>query len=78
MVLGYGGYTHKAQLDWAKLPLWWKFSGVTDVAADSQDHIFVFDRMGAHPVIVLDREGRFVSAWGEGQFRTAHSIYTDV
>jgi len=77
MALGQGEYTYKPQFDWAKLPLWWKFSGVTDVAVDSQDRVFVFDRMGAHPVIVFDRDGRFLSAWGEGMFRTPHSIYVD-
>lgn len=77
MVLGQGDYTYKAQLDWAKLPLWWSFSGVTDMAVDSQDRVFVFDRMGKHPVVVLDRDGKFLSAWGEGRFRVAHTIYAD-
>jgi DNA-binding beta-propeller fold protein YncE len=77
MVFGQGDYTYKAQLDWAKLPLWWSFSGVTDIAVDSQDRVFVFDRMGKHPVTVLDKDGKFVSSWGEGKFRTAHNIYID-
>jgi len=33
--------------------------------------------MGAHPVTIFDRGGRFTSSWGEGEFRTAHSIYVD-
>ncbi|MDA4122699.1 MAG: 6-bladed beta-propeller, partial [Thaumarchaeota archaeon] len=77
MVLGQGDYTYRVQTDWAKLPLWWSFSGVTDIAIDSQDRVFVFDRMGDHPVAVFDKNGRFVSSWGEAKFRVAHEIYVD-
>lgn len=30
---------------------------------------------GAHPVVVYDRYGAFVSSWGEGLFRNAHGIH---
>jgi hypothetical protein len=34
----------------------------------------VFDR-GPHPVIVLDREGNFLRAWGEGDFKRPHAVH---
>ncbi len=62
---------------WGKLPLWWKFGNVSDLATDSQGRIFALDR-GAHPIIVLDpRDGGFITAWGEGLFTGAHGLYID-
>jgi DNA-binding beta-propeller fold protein YncE len=60
-------------MDWAKLPEGWSFLEVVDVAVDSKDQVYVFNR-GKHPVIVFDREGRFLSSWGEGQFIRPHGI----
>jgi DNA-binding beta-propeller fold protein YncE len=77
MVLGTGEHSYRFVNNWARLPMWWKFKNCTDVAVDSQDKVFVFDRGGAHPVIVLDTKGNFLSAWGEGLFRTPHNIYVD-
>lgn len=66
-ILGSGNYTYEEDLDWAKLPAGWSFLEVTDVAVDSHDRVFVFNR-GQHPMIVFDREGNFLFSWGEGQF----------
>jgi len=44
------------------------------VAVDSQDRVFVFNR-GEPPVIVFDREGRLINAWGRGQFVRPHGIW---
>jgi DNA-binding beta-propeller fold protein YncE len=46
------------------------------VAVDDRDNAFVFTR-GEHPVIVFDREGRFLRSWGEGLIRRAHAITID-
>jgi hypothetical protein len=34
------------------------------VCVDSKDNVYVFNR-GAHPVIVFDRDGKFLRSWGE-------------
>jgi DNA-binding beta-propeller fold protein YncE len=47
---------------------------VAGVATDSQDRVYVFNR-GEHPVIVFDRDGRFVKSWGEGLIARAHGIH---
>jgi len=34
------------------------------VCVDSKDNVYVFTR-GAHPVIVFDRNGKFLRSWGQ-------------
>lgn len=47
-----------------KRPKGWTFVDVADVAVDADDNVFVFCR-GSHPVMVFDRDGHFLDAWGE-------------
>lgn len=62
--------------DWPQLPAGWDFYEAVSVATDSRDRVYVFNR-GAHPVIVFDRQGNFLQAWGEGRFERAHGIWID-
>ncbi|MBL8817949.1 MAG: 6-bladed beta-propeller [Planctomyces sp.] len=64
---------YEANDRWAQLPKDFSWQEVTAVATDSQDRVFVFNR-GEHPVIVFDREGRFLRSWGEGVFARPHGI----
>ena len=61
---------------WEKLPEGWSFVEVAGVGVDSQDRVYVFNR-GEHPVIVFDKEGQFLTAWGEGVFTNPHGIFID-
>jgi DNA-binding beta-propeller fold protein YncE len=65
---GYGADDH-----WAKLPSGWGWPEVAGVATDSRDRVFVFNR-GEHPVVVFDRDGTFLSSWGEGLFARPHGL----
>ena len=58
---------------WGRLPEGWSFVEATSVAVDASDNVWVFNR-GQHPVIVFDREGKFLRSWGEGLIRRAHGI----
>jgi DNA-binding beta-propeller fold protein YncE len=58
---------------WGKLPDGWRFVEATSVAVDSQDRVHVYNR-GEHPVIVFDRDGKFLRSWGEGETVRAHGI----
>jgi len=58
---------------WGRLPEGWSYVEATSVAVDAKDNVYVFNR-GEHPVIVFDREGKFLRSWGEGVFRRAHGI----
>ena len=38
--------------------------------------MYVFCR-GEHPLIVFDKDGKFLDAWGEGMFPRPHGIFID-
>jgi len=65
---------YQVQESWQRLPEGWDLVEVAGVATDSQDRVYVFNR-GEHPVVVFDRDGRFLTSWGEGTFVRAHGIH---
>ena len=76
IVLGSGEHRYAVMENWAKLPDGWEFKDVAAVACDSKDRVYVFNR-GEHPMMVFDRDGRFLGAWGEGQYPRAHGLHID-
>ena len=84
--IGSGEYRYRFRRNWAKPPRWWNFgeagqSGpprtcVKGAVAANGD-VYVLSR-AAHPVMVFDAEGRFVTSWGEGEFSTfVHGLTID-
>ncbi|MGE0799519.1 MAG: peptidyl-alpha-hydroxyglycine alpha-amidating lyase family protein [Lautropia sp.] len=73
VILSCGAYRYRVETGWAQLPAGWQLGDVSSVAVDARDQVYVFSR-GEHPVMVFDRDGGFVHAWGEGWFRRAHGI----
>ena len=73
--VGAGKYTYELVADWAKLPAGWTL-GQTAIVTDSADRVYLFNR-GDHPLIVLDRDGNYLSSWGEGVLTDAHGMYID-
>ena len=71
--VGSGSFAYEADAAWAKLPPGPTWSEVSGVAVDSQDRVFVFSRC-PHRVLIFDRDGNFLSTWGEGRFVRAHGI----
>ena len=41
---------------------------------DSQDRVYVFHR-AEPPVVVFDRDGNFLSSWGNGNFVSLHGLF---
>ena len=76
MALGQHKIEYEVLEGWDRLPEGWAYIEVAGVACDSHDRVYVFNR-GAHPVIVFDKEGRFLNAWGEGMFKGPHGIFID-
>ena len=74
MTLGSGDYTYAAVPDWAQLPPGWRFKEIGAVGVDGHDNVYVFNR-GEHPMIVFDRDGKFLRSWGEGVFPRAHGLH---
>jgi DNA-binding beta-propeller fold protein YncE len=71
--VGSGEFLFRVAESWEQLPAGWSHRDVAGVAVDSRDNVYVFNR-SEHPVIVYDREGRFLRSWGEGVFANAHGI----
>jgi DNA-binding beta-propeller fold protein YncE len=74
VVVGQGRYRYQALEHWQKLPPGWSFGEVAGVATDSRDRVYVFSR-SEHPLTIFDRDGNFLSSWGEGIFARAHGIF---
>lgn len=85
-VIGTGRHRYRFQRDWARLPRWWNFGEAghpgpprtcVKGAVAANGDVYVLCR-GAHPVLVFDAAGEFVTAWGEGQFsHFAHGLSID-
>ena len=76
MAKGHHGLEFEVVEGWVRLPEGWSFTEVAGVAVDSRDRVYVFCR-GEHPLIVFDKEGKFLDAWGEGMFPRPHGIFID-
>ena len=71
--MGAGKYTYELVRDFCKLPAGQTFGLVSRVAADNQDRIYVFQRKDP-PVVVFDREGKYLGAWGSGEVTDPHGL----
>jgi len=74
VILGSGPFRYRVLPQWGELPQGWRYGDVAAVGVDRRDNVYVFNR-GPHPVIVYDREGRFLRSWGEGVFKRAHGLH---
>ena len=72
-ILGSGEFRYEVQDGWAQLPDGMNFKEVAAVGVDKADNVYCFTR-GEHPMIVLDKDGRFLRTWGEGVFARAHGV----
>ena len=71
--VGSGSYVFEVVEQWGVLPEGWSFKEVSGVGVDRLDRVYVFSR-GAHPVTVFDRNGKFLTSWGEGLFTRPHAV----
>ena len=71
--VGADQHTYVLSQDWAKLPPGETFAFVSAVATDSQDRVYAFQRKDP-PIVIFDRDGNYLSSWGNGAFLFAHGI----
>jgi hypothetical protein len=76
MTVGSGKFIYDLVQGWGQLPVGWVLGEVPAVAVDSSDRVYIFNR-SAHPMIVFDREGNFLTSWGEDIFKVPHGIFID-
>jgi hypothetical protein len=72
--IGSGEYSYEPTDSWGVLPDGWKLGEVAAVAVDRNDRVYVFHR-GEHPLLVFERDGTFVTSWGEGIFHHPHGLH---
>ena len=77
MIFGQGTHQYTVHENWWSLPEGWEFGWIPAVAVDSQDRVYVYSR-SEHPMVVFDRDGNFLTSWGDDILKDAHGIYIDV
>ena len=68
-----GKYTYERIQDFPQLPAGDSFGQVTRIAIDSQDRFYVFQRKDP-PVMVFDRNGKYLTSWGTGVITDPHGL----
>ena len=71
--VGTGEQTYELVRDFLKLPGGERFGLVSRVATDLQDRVYVFQRKDP-PVVVFDRDGKYLGAWGSGEVTDPHGL----
>lgn len=71
--VGEGKYTYELIRDFLKMPAGESLGIVSRVATDSQDRVYVFQRKNP-PVVVFDRDGKYLGAWGTGEVTDPHGL----
>ena len=85
-IIGKAPYRYRFQRDWARLPRWWNLgetghrgpprTSVQGAVATNGD-VYVLCR-AAHPVLIFDADGGFITSWGEGRFSNfVHGLTLD-
>ncbi|HUG13793.1 MAG TPA: peptidyl-alpha-hydroxyglycine alpha-amidating lyase family protein [Thermomicrobiales bacterium] len=77
ITVGGGAFTYAPHEGWGGGPNGHELGLVSDVATDSQDRVYIFNRVPEIAVLVFDREGNFVHSWGQDIFTQPHSIWID-
>ena len=63
--VGSGSLHYELVEGWEQLPAGYRHADVAGVCTDSGGNVYLFCR-GDHPVMIYDREGKFLDSWGEG------------
>ncbi len=72
VILGKGQHRYQVLESWGEPPPGVTYRDAAAVCVDSKDNVYAFTR-GVHPVIVFDRNGKFLRSWGQDiGFTNAH------
>jgi DNA-binding beta-propeller fold protein YncE len=71
MIFGAGNYRYELVTGWAKLPAGWSLPDVCSISVDAHGRVYALTRSD-HPMVIFDRSGNLVAAWGENFFKRAH------
>ena len=71
-----GARLFRVETPWGDLTGGPELKLISQIAVDSEGSLLILQR-GQPPLIVIDREGRFVRSFGDGLVRDGHGIYID-
>ncbi|MEP6716202.1 MAG: peptidyl-alpha-hydroxyglycine alpha-amidating lyase family protein [Terriglobia bacterium] len=54
-----------------------KWGLATGVDVDRHDNVYVLQRNSPMPIMVFDRQGKFLRSWGGGMFKSTHFLRVD-
>ena len=74
MRLGGGRFSYEVVPDWGSLPTGVSFGYTHGVTVDAHDNVYVHNR-SRDAVIIFDRQGHFLRAWGPEFAQGAHGMY---
>ena len=74
LVVALGKNFYSVERPWGELPPDMQLFWVSDVAVDSQDRVYLFQRKDP-PVIVFDSSGQYLRSWGSGKIADPHGIF---
>jgi DNA-binding beta-propeller fold protein YncE len=67
-IMGDGDFVYEALDQWEQMPDGIRMIETPGVAVDSQDRVYALTRNRDHPVLVFDRDGKFLRSFGKGIF----------
>lgn len=73
-MIGSSDFRYTVDESWAKFPAMGEAGEAVGVTCDSKDRVYVFLR-GPKPVLVFERDGTPVGAWGDTDFTRPHGIF---
>jgi DNA-binding beta-propeller fold protein YncE len=73
MKMGSGSHAYEIAEGWGKLPEGVEYGYTHGVVVDSEDRVYVHN-MSKDAVIVFDKEGHFITSWGEEFAAGAHGM----
>ncbi len=74
LMAGSGNYVYEVVRPFGELPAGMEFGSVSHVGVDSHDRVYAFQRKDP-PIVIFDRNGKYLNSWGSGMFIDAHGIY---
>ena len=63
VTFGSGEFAYEVVEGWGELPEGWQWGQIASVTVDAQDRVYLYTRT-EHPVMIFDRDGHFIRAWG--------------
>ena len=75
-IVGTGDFQYEPVVPWARLPEGVSLVETPGVAVNSRDEVYALTRNAEYPVMVFDRDGRFLRSFGSGGFsKRTHGIF---